>query len=117
MAIGQASTMTFSSSAALSWRAISSTLRWWSSRTAAITSWLTPSTAAQRTKGAKLRYNLFDAAVVEQQDSRDHVLGNALSGGPPHILRMKIDTETIRHGAGRYTGCGAVSRQEPANAD
>jgi hypothetical protein len=31
--------------------------------------------------GAKLRYNLFDAALVEQQDSRDHVLGHAFSGG------------------------------------
>jgi hypothetical protein len=49
---------------------------------------------------AKLRYNLFDAALVEQQDGRDHILGHAFSGGPAHFLRIEIETETIRHGAG-----------------
>ena len=43
---------------------------------------------------AKLRYNLFDAALVEQQDSCDHILGHAFSGGPAHFLWIKIDTET-----------------------
>jgi len=52
-------------------------------------------------KRAKLRYNLFDAALVEQQDSRDHVFGHALSGGPAHPIGRKIDTETIGHGAGK----------------
>jgi hypothetical protein len=60
-------------------------------------------------KGAELRYNLFDAALVEQQDSRDHILGHAFSGGPAHFLWIKIDTETIGHGAGniirRQKGC------------
>ena len=32
-------------------------------------------------KGAKLRYNLFDAAIVEQQNSRDGRL-DALGSGP-----------------------------------
>jgi hypothetical protein len=48
-------------------------------------------------EGAKLRYNLFDAALVEQQDSRDHILGHALSGGPAHFLRIEIKTEAIGH--------------------
>jgi hypothetical protein len=51
-------------------------------------------------KGAKLRYNLFDTALAEQQDSRNHILGRALSGGPAHFLRIKIETEAIRHDAG-----------------
>jgi hypothetical protein len=41
--------------------------------------------------GAKLRYNLFDAALVEQQDSRDHTLGHAFSGGPAQPMRKKIE--------------------------
>jgi len=48
-------------------------------------------------KPAKLRHNLFDAALVEQQDSRNHILGHTFSGGPAHFLRMEIETETIRH--------------------
>jgi hypothetical protein len=48
-------------------------------------------------KRAKLRHNLFDAALVEQQDSRDHVFGHALSGGPAHPIGRKIETEAIRH--------------------
>jgi hypothetical protein len=49
---------------------------------------------------AKLRYNLFDAVLVEQQDSRNHILGHAFSGGPAHLLRVEIETEAIGHGAG-----------------
>jgi hypothetical protein len=42
-----------------------------------------------------LRYNLFDAALVEQQDSRDHILGHTFSGGPAHFFWIKIETETV----------------------
>jgi hypothetical protein len=42
----------------------------------------------------------FDAALVEQQDSRDHVLGHASSGGPADFLWMKIEPEAIGHDAG-----------------
>jgi len=52
-----------------------------------------------------LRHNLFDAALVEQQDSRDHILGRTFSGGPAHFFWIKIEIEAIRHGAGRYIGC------------
>jgi hypothetical protein len=61
-------------------------------------------------KGAKLRDNLLDATLVEQQHSRDHILGHAFSGSPAHFLWIKIETETIRHGVGRYTGCGPEAR-------
>jgi hypothetical protein len=47
-------------------------------------------------KGAKLRHNLFDAALVEQQDSRDHILGHTFSGGPAHFFWIKIEIEAIR---------------------
>ena len=47
-----------------------------------------------------MRYNLFDAALVEQQHGRDHILGHVFSGGPAQPMRKKIETETIRHGAG-----------------
>jgi hypothetical protein len=49
---------------------------------------------------AELGRDFIDAAVVEQQDGRDHILGHAFGGGPAHFLWMKIETETIRHGAG-----------------
>jgi hypothetical protein len=63
--------------------------------------------------GAKLGRDFINAALVEQQDSRDHILGHAFGGGPAHFLWMKIETEAIRHGAGRYTGC-ANRRHRPA---
>jgi hypothetical protein len=49
--------------------------------------------------GTKPGHNLVHATVVEQQDSRDHILGHAFSGGPAHFLRVEIETETIRHAA------------------
>jgi hypothetical protein len=55
---------------------------------------------------AELGRDLVYGALMEQQDSRDHVFVNALGGGPTRILRMKIETEASRHSAGRYTGCG-----------
>jgi hypothetical protein len=48
--------------------------------------------------GAKLGRDLVHAAMVEQQDSSDHVFGHALSG-PAYPMRRKIETETIRHGS------------------
>ena len=39
-------------------------------------------------KGAKLRYKLFDAALVEQQDGRDDGFGHLLVGGPAHRVGM-----------------------------
>jgi hypothetical protein len=60
---------------------------------------LSPSAHLLKLKEAKLRYNLFDAALVEQQDSRNHILGHALRGGPAHFLWIKIETEAIRHAA------------------
>jgi hypothetical protein len=41
-----------------------------------------------------------DSALVEQQDSRDHIFGHACSGGPAHFLQVEAEIETIRHGAG-----------------
>jgi hypothetical protein len=40
---------------------------------------------------AELGHNLVDAALMEQQNSRDDIFGNALSGGPAHIVGMKKD--------------------------
>ena len=39
--------------------------------------------------GAKLGRDFINAAVVEQEDSRDYVFGHALSGGPADIIWMK----------------------------
>jgi hypothetical protein len=50
--------------------------------------------------GTKPGHNLVHAALVEQQDGRDHVFGHALSGGPAHFLRIEIEAEAIGHGAG-----------------
>jgi hypothetical protein len=38
----------------------------------------------------------FDAALVEQQHSRDHILGHAFSGGPAQPIRSKIETEAVQ---------------------
>jgi hypothetical protein len=48
--------------------------------------------------GAKLWRDLIDAAVMEQEDSRDHVFGHALGGGPDLFLRMKLENELVRLG-------------------
>ena len=53
----------------------------------------------------ELRRDLIHAAIVEQQDSRNDVLANALRDSPAHILWVKIKAEAV-HAAGRYTGCG-----------
>jgi hypothetical protein len=60
--------------------------------------------------GAKLRRNFFDAALVEQQGGRDDVFGNGHSDSPSDCIRMKIDSKTVRHGAGIYfsRGLGAA---------
>ena len=34
------------------------------------------------------------SALMEQQNSRDDGLGNTLSGGPAHVVRMKTDFKT-----------------------
>jgi hypothetical protein len=54
---------------------------------------------------AELGRDLVYGALMQQQNSRDHVLANALRDGPAHILWGKIKAEAI-HGAARYTGCG-----------
>jgi hypothetical protein len=59
---------------------------------------------------SKLGNDFIDGALMQQKDSRDDVLANALSGSPAHRIRMKLNTETIRHSAGRYTGCGPNAR-------
>jgi hypothetical protein len=40
--------------------------------------------------GAELGHNLADAALKEQQTSRDDGFGHALSGGPAHIVCKQI---------------------------
>jgi hypothetical protein len=58
--------------------------------------------------GAKLRHNLFDAALMEQQHGRDHVFGHAFSGGPAHFLWIGIETEAMvmtRNIMRRQKGC------------
>jgi hypothetical protein len=40
---------------------------------------------------------------MEQQDSRDHGFGHALSGGPAHIVSIKKNAKTIPHRGGIYS--------------
>jgi hypothetical protein len=49
--------------------------------------------------GAELRRYLVDAALVQQQDGRDYILANALSGSPANVLRMQLETKATHHGA------------------
>jgi hypothetical protein len=46
-----------------------------------------------------VRRDLVDAAFVQQEDGRNYILANSLSGSPANVLRMELDTETIRHSA------------------
>jgi hypothetical protein len=56
--------------------------------------------------GANLRRDVFDAALMEQQNGRDDSFRYALSSGPSDIIWMKQNSETIRHST------GSISRQQ-----
>jgi hypothetical protein len=66
--------------------------------------------------GAKLWRDLIDAAVMEQEDSRDHVFGYALGGGPDLFLRMKLETNWFVMGRKIYrlrtAGPGTAGRRQ-----
>ena len=66
---------------------------------------------------AELSRDLLNAALMEQQDSRDNGLGHALGGSPTHIVRMKTDVKTIRHSAGIYSVSGINASLRGVNLD